>query len=246
MPQICVLNQSGADDADVAFACKAVDAQLRHDFCPLFPDVAYQPVAFFASKQNLPTFEGVSLIAIICEDIEVPGAAAYHGVLGQPYIRIDRHDGELSVLLSHEVLEEAADPKCDERRLLPGGVVVAYEVCDPVQGWSYPMSVSLFGETRAVLVSAFVTPAWFSGGPGRRSVNGTTADLGRGELAPGGYLPTLVSVAPGAGSRVAAPAAWAHTFGPRANRDAVLERAVREGSRFSRITEPRDRRRYEG
>jgi hypothetical protein len=62
MTQIWVLNQSGADDADMAFACRAVDAQVRHDFCTLFTSVPYQPVAFFAGKQNLPTFEGVSLL----------------------------------------------------------------------------------------------------------------------------------------------------------------------------------------
>jgi hypothetical protein len=233
MPQICVLNQSGADDADVAFAVKACDQQLRLDFCPLYPAVDYQPVSFFATKEDLPTFDGTSLLAIVMDTIDVEGAAAYHGLIGSPFIRIDRNDGELSVLMSHEILEESADPTCTLQRTLQDGRQVAFEVCDPVQGWTYPMAVSILGETRQVMVSAFVTGAWFNGGPGRKSVNGTTADLGRGELAPGGYLPTIFA-AEAMATRIPRPASWGHVYGPRADKESIVRRALRQGSRFAR------------
>lgn len=70
-----------------------------------------------------------------------------------------------SVLLSHEVLELIIDPDVNllVGGVLPGGkhtVLVAYEVCDPVQSTTY--------ELDGVKVGNFVTPQFFKIKPRRR------------------------------------------------------------------------------
>jgi hypothetical protein len=67
---------------------------------------------------------------------------------------------------SHEVIETFGDPSCNDYLRGPSGRRLARELADPVEADAYPISVRSGPETRQVMVSNFVLPSWFHGGPG--------------------------------------------------------------------------------
>ena len=195
MPMIAVVNESDADQSDVEFACKAVDAQLREDFIPRWPGLLYQPVMSFRRPGDIiSAARGVTLICTIVDKIDSDTAAAYHSFAGIPLVKIGLGNRELSVLLSHEAIEETADPTCSLVVLGSDGLRRAREPADPTEDWTYPKTVELFGETRQVNVSAFVTERWFTG-VGKGETFFCPPMDGNGllphQLAPGGYIPYM-------------------------------------------------------
>lgn len=221
MPQIAVINSSAADDAEVAFAAKAVDAQLREDFCPRWPDVPYSPVTFFSSKKDLPVASGLSMIFSIVDNWDDPGSSAWHSWAGVPFVQIGRGMGELSELLSHEAVELCVNPRCDRVFVLPDGSTAAHEVADPVQAFTYTKTVSIMGEARGVVVSGFALPSYFTGagrGPHFYSP-GFAFDLQPGAIAPGGYLPIL------------GPNGWEPRFGHGTRPELIAKKALNPTSR---------------
>lgn len=62
----------------------------------------------------------------------------------------------ISSVLSHEVLETLIDPDVNGWWQIDDGVLVAAEVCDPVEDVTYNITVN----SRPVAVSDFVLPAW--------------------------------------------------------------------------------------
>ncbi|MEP6651807.1 MAG: hypothetical protein ABJA82_00520 [Myxococcales bacterium] len=231
MAVIAILNRSKADDAEVAFAAAACDLQLRRDFVPIWGDYChYQPVQFYSDAKDLPVASGIALLCTIVDQLDDPTAAAYHSVKGVPMIEIGYGSGELSVLLSHEITEESVDPLCMLTRMLPGGQRGALEVCDPVEGWAYPITVEVLGETRSVSVSAFVTPAWFNdslSGP-TFFAPGYARDLAPGELAEGGYLPV-----------VGLDGVWTDLWGPDVSAEAMAAKAVKHAAVTARASRRR-------
>jgi hypothetical protein len=221
--QIAVINQSEADDVDVAFAAAALDAQLREDFCPQHPQVTYQPVTFFENDRDLPTANGISLLFSIVDNFDgLEGQAAYHSFIGVPFVKICPRLGSLSVLLSHEGLEETANPTCLRMFKLRDGVMAGREVCDPVQGWTYLKDVEILGKRRAVPVSAFVLPAYFDESDAVPCVYapGYAAEtILPGGIAPGGYLPVI-----GKGG-------WENRYGAMADRGTIEAKAKNDTGR---------------
>ncbi len=237
MPQIAVINLSGADDTEVAYAAKAVDAQLREDFCPRWPTVPYQPVTFFRTTKGLPTAKGISLVFSIVDSFDgEDGQSAYHSWAGVPFVKICRQLGELSVMLSHEALEETVNPTCLKTFRLLDGATAAYEVADPVQGWTYTKPVSLLkGPARDVNVSAFALPSYFEGNgqePCTYAPGFAVEAVRPGGIAPGGYLPIL------------GPMGWEPRFGMATDPGQVSAKAVNPTGRASRRAwnTPRPRR----
>lgn len=191
MPEAAVLNESTLDDADVGFACLAVDEQLREDFCPRW-GVDYMPVNFYARKKDLPVASGLSVVFTIVDAWKDPDKAAWHSFLNVPFVQIGAGTGPLSVLLSHESVELCVNPRCDRIFRLPDGATAAKEAADAVQGFTYDKMVSMFGESRDVPVSAFVTPTYFDNGAGPTFYcPGNLYELAPRSIAPGGYLPIL-------------------------------------------------------
>lgn len=219
------MDETSERDGDVAFACAAVDAQLREDFLPRWPGIPFTPVTFFTSAKNLPTAAGISLLCTIRDNHDDPGTAAYHSWVGVPFIRIGRNLGELSVLLSHEVLEQAVNPTIFRTFDMPNGRRGAMEVCDPVQAWIYTKTVTIMGETRDVPVSAFVLPSWFrADGQGPTFFcPGHTDELAARELAPGGYIPFLT-----------AESAWDRLLGAGTDIARIEAKAANDTSRAAR------------
>lgn len=64
----------------------------------------------------------------------------------------------VSGTLSHEVLETIADPHANLDADTDQGLAVAYEVCDPCEDCSYPITIS---DGTSVAVSDYVLPQWF-------------------------------------------------------------------------------------
>lgn len=184
MAEIAILNRSSLDDTDVAFAAAACDLQLRLHFCAFWQGVPYTPVMFYASEANLPVVGDLARLMIISDTLDADGVIGYHAA--DPFARgiVLAQGAATSVTLSHECLEMAADPQCDQWRTRPDGIEVALEVADPCEADSYNITVSLVGEVRDVPVSNFILPTWF-GGVGQLDYMGRiAAPYG---LASGGY-----------------------------------------------------------
>lgn len=119
---------------------------------------------------------------------DVPDALGYHDVTpgGQPVMHVfpllDAPE-MASVTASHELFEALADPDCDTAVVGPDGRVRCREPGDPVEATYYPYRPP---GGQVVLVSNWVTPAYFDG------TEGVPLDhLGLvhapGEILPGGY-----------------------------------------------------------
>lgn len=211
------MNESSAKDIDVAFACRAVDMQLREDFCPRWPMLDYSPVQLFRNTKNLPVASSIAILFSIVDKFDgLSGQSAYHSFAGVPFARIGNGLGELSVLLSHEVIEYVVNPTCLATFVMADGSVAAREAADPIQSWTYEKQVSVLGEPRSVPVSAFVLPSYF-GGNGAPCVYapGFAAEtVLPGTIAPGGYLP------------VRGKAGWEPRFGMGADRNLIASKAL--------------------
>lgn len=158
--QAAVVNRSASlSDPDVAFACKAVNAQALE--CARAWDVAPVPVVPYSTADGLPPVE--CRIVVIVDDLNHPGALGYHtDVLGAVYARVQAQGDDTWITLSHEVLEMLIDPTIAEWR--PVGLSsrsVALEVCDPVEADVYGVTAEIAGAVKTVQVSNYVLPAWF-------------------------------------------------------------------------------------
>lgn len=172
MTNLYVVNQSTlVSNGDVQTMTRACAHQLRYDAAPLF-GLASMPVIYI-TKDHLTSgaVPPGSWVISILDDSDQANALGWHTeeqgelIYGRTFARPVLDNGgdaltkELSVasVLSHEVLETFADPHCNTYADSGGGFLVAYEVCDPVESDSYPVSVS----GKNVMLSNFVTPKWF-------------------------------------------------------------------------------------
>lgn len=133
---------------------------------------------------------------LVAEFADVPNAIAYHTVNGngQPLLfdavtlsdSLAGPGNSVSVAISHELLETAADAGTNAWRDDGHGVEHAQEVCDPVESQSYCIG--------NVYVTNFVLPAWFTPnavGPydymSRAALPGAQGPSGPLTLVSGGY-----------------------------------------------------------
>lgn len=145
---------------DLAFMCAALNKQMREHFAPRWLEEPW-PVKAYKNVKQLPvgSFWPISILP----KIGLAGAAGYHTwEAGLAYGRV-RWDGPwvTPVTASHEALELRIDPRCNRWVHIGGGRFVAIEICDPCEADTYEISVTLFGETRKVMVSDFVLPSYF-------------------------------------------------------------------------------------
>lgn len=186
-PTIALINASTlVPDAEVEACAKALNYQVDEHFSPYW-GLNCQTV-FVGRGRKVP--KNAWWLAVM-DDSDWAGALGYHDLTndgypaGKVFVRDAMKYGEVwTTTASHEILEMLADPYV---YLLAGpdvktGVFYCYEVCDPVQGETY--------EIADVLVSNFVTPAWFGTMPayaGKYDYLGTCKRVC--ELRPGGYMP---------------------------------------------------------
>ena len=162
---IAILNQSTLVSGEQALAMtRAVEDQVIDHFAEEWERVA-PVVAFYTDPAAVPA--GAHGVAIVDTIADVPaGVLGFHSenpdgsqwgiVAAKPPLdagaEVLTGDWSVSSILSHEVLELAADPSCT----FWGGNghrEYALEICDPVEAPTY--------ELDGVSVSNFTTPAWF-------------------------------------------------------------------------------------
>jgi hypothetical protein len=197
-PVIAVVNKSTlVTDADVAVMVRAVGYQLRHHAAPAW---GIPPMSVRHVDDEIAAPAGSCVIAILDDadqagdlgwHTEGPGGVVYGRVFARPVLDNGGHalDGDLSVssVLSHEVLETAFDRHVN-LWADAGAVSYAYEVCDPVESDSYPVTVN----RRTAMVSNFVTPAWFDANAAAGEQLDWLGKLTRPfQLGDGGYVITM-------------------------------------------------------
>lgn len=147
------------------------DYQLRHHMAAAWG--IQPPLLAYMQAGEQGKFD--ALIGIL-DDADQAGVLGWHtegpnaNVYGRVFARpvLDNGGaimtGALSVcsVLSHEVLETAGDAACNGWSQRGDGTLVARELCDPVEGDTYPVTItSKSGTGLTGSVSDFVFPAWF-------------------------------------------------------------------------------------
>jgi hypothetical protein len=142
----------------IAAACSA---QLNDEFAQFYGG-QYQVRVGADSTDIQP---GEQVYAFVATLANAPGASAYHDTDGTgvpvAYCAVTTCSsllgpGGISVDASHELLEAAADPSCNIMADNLKGLLVAYEVGDPVETQTYESNVE-----SGVSLSNFVLPSWF-------------------------------------------------------------------------------------
>jgi hypothetical protein len=172
MPEFALLAEDSCVANDVlAFIAAAVNLQMQRDVAPAWGDVVWTVVA-------LDNLAGVNpnrtrKVLTFKSKLRVAGALGFHTETdGVDYAEAlppaPRPPGEAidGTTTSHEVVETFGDPSCNAYMRGPSGRRLARELADPVEADAYPITVRIGPETRQVMVSNFVLPSWFQGGPG--------------------------------------------------------------------------------
>lgn len=202
--EIAVLNYSAkVSDADAGWMVRACNTQMIKHLAPLYGREPWT-MTLYSDLSDLPVNSCYPMIIMDTPDIS--GALGYHtDDIGFIYSRIfvnpvlDNGGGILtgdvtvSSVLSHEACEMFADPDTTlwaKGTPIKQGDQYAYEICDPVQGDAYTISVGAFWGKRDVQVSNFVTPDWFKLNPIIKStqydyLNKVSSPF---TMSPGGYM----------------------------------------------------------
>lgn len=146
------------DPRDLLFWTKAWDKQAA-EFAKDW-GVPYTPVLPYDKVEDLPVANDECRLMTIERDIGAPGVAGFHDDdLGLIFARLLLDDALGAG--SHEIVEEEGDSDCDGYTDMGNGQQVANESADPVEGDSYPVSVTIGNETRDVPVTNYVYRSWF-------------------------------------------------------------------------------------
>lgn len=187
--EIAVLNRSTvADDPEVQRITAALQKQVSDDFSGAW---GVNAELTFLPRGDTNGWQGKWNLVVLDTSDEA-NALGYHDLtpdglpLGKAFAKTDQMVGsQLSVTMSHELLEMLGDP--DINLLAPdeNGRIYAYEDCDAVE------ADELGYEIDGVLVSDFVHPSWFVSSFAQ--VKGMRFDHGGHvskpfELAKGGYI----------------------------------------------------------
>jgi hypothetical protein len=158
LPVIAITNASTClTDTQVEAVLPALQRQVSIDFR------AYWDLdcALYLLARNQPLTRGWWQI-VITDDPDQAGTLGYHEMtsqgtpLGKVFARLDLESvSSWTVTLSHELLEMLADPWINWCAVGSDSKVYALEVCDAVE------ADDLGYEIDGVLLSDFVTPAWF-------------------------------------------------------------------------------------
>lgn len=214
MIQVAILNQSTVlSDANVQAALPAMQTQVSRDFAPLW---GIDATLAFVPAGSAPPLGSWQLVVL--DDSDQAGALGYHllndgAPRGFVFAKTDLKAGlNWCVTFSHELLEMLLDPFVFSTVLVEGahrfmgtsGSLLAQEVADACEADQFGYSITVAPPAGApsgakpyqVLVSDFVTPAWF-GAPAPASGKYPTGkglyDFGGHcsapfQLLPGGYI----------------------------------------------------------
>jgi hypothetical protein len=189
-----IVNESSYRSARVTNAVnvmtRAIAVQLR--------EVARAWGAYVWDVVDDANAQGFALVLL--DDAESAGDLGYHDVNehdGTPYARVFvepilanggtwlRGANSVAVTASHEACELVGDPAANHWVETPRGVLVAQELCDPVENCAYTIRLR---DGRQASVSDFVFPDWFNGfAPGTAQFDRMRAVRAPFAIAPDGY-----------------------------------------------------------
>jgi hypothetical protein len=189
---VSICNQSTLfKDVDLQPLANALQIQVNRDFTPLW---GIQAQIFFTPSTDAPSPD--HWVLAILDDADQAGALGYHDVtpagqpLGKAFVRTTQAAGDtFSVTVSHELVEMLADPEinlCAEFDDADGSPSKFYavEACDACEDDPYGYLVTIpagwVGVGQQILVSDFVTRAWFE----PKASSGTQFDFQKKITAP--------------------------------------------------------------
>jgi hypothetical protein len=226
-PDISVFNLSTVlSDQDITPVISALQSQINNDFQPIW-DRGANLIQVPAEQAPGDNHWWCGLF----DNSDVANALGYHDLtpqglpLAKVFAATDMQYGlQWSVTISHEVLEVLADPDINLCAQVSDTELYAYEDCDPVEADSLGYTVD------GVLLSDFVTPAWFMPEyPGPYDFKEHTKSAL--EIAPGGYMSVL---------RLGQGGGWTQIYGQLGHAELAPSTSIpRVGSRRER----RNRRR---
>jgi hypothetical protein len=158
LPVVAISNASTClNDKQVEAVLPALQKQVSDDFKAYWEQDC--TLSFLPNSQ--PLTDGWWQI-VVTDNPDQAGALGYHEMtshgtpLGKVFAKLDLDSGSSwTVTLSHELLEMLADPWINWCAMGSDSKVYALEVCDAVE------ADDLGYEIDGVLVSDFVTPAWY-------------------------------------------------------------------------------------
>jgi hypothetical protein len=178
----------------------AVNTQLVQHVCPSWGLAPWQCVYYPSEKMVPPGSYRLWLL----DNSDAANALGYHAqdASGMPYGRVFvetiiknrgtdySSSNSVSCVISHEACEIVGDPEINTWRQVNSTTFTSQELCDAVQGDSYPIKVG----SEDIFVSNFLLPAWFDQAP----VKGSKFDwLGKLKspfsMTKGGYMINLVN-----------------------------------------------------
>jgi hypothetical protein len=172
MPEFALVAEGNCVPTDVlAFMAAAINLQMQRDVAPAWGGDVWSCVAL----DSLAGVKGTQARKVLTfrTKLRVGGALGFHTetsglVYAEALPPAVRPPGEGidGTTASHEVVETFGDPSCNAYLPGPSGRRLARELADAVEADAYPIAVRIGPETRQVMVSNFVLPAWFSGGAG--------------------------------------------------------------------------------
>lgn len=188
---ISIINSSTViSDTDGAAAVAAMQVQTSRDFAPIW---GIDAVLTYVAKGHTAA-AGTWQLAIL-DNSDEAGALGYHDItkdgqpLGKIFAKTDKQYGlSWTVTASHELFEIMIDPWVNltvfNQTGNTAGRLYAYEVCDACEDDRFGYRVN------NILLSDFVTPAWFEGW---RAPHSTKFDFSGHITAPyqllsGGYI----------------------------------------------------------
>jgi hypothetical protein len=201
---IAVINQSTmVNNIDVNTMCQAIQIQLSLHVLPAY-NMKAATVTFYADKTKVP---GYAWVISVLDNSTQAGALGYHSedndkvdgyIFAQPvlsnagvvlYDTNNPQNVSVASVLSHEICEMVGDRFANawvDGPAIAQGSEYAQELCDPVEGDSYAITVN----GAKVSVSNFIFPSWFN--PEATTVNLPFDYLGKLKapftMTPGGYM----------------------------------------------------------
>ena len=159
MIQISIIKETDAvTDDDIKAMIPSFQTQWNRDLAPVWE--LEQAQLTWTAKHHQPPAR--SWWVVFLDDSDQANALAYHDLTdaGLPMSKVFAktilgEKASLSVGASHEICEMAVDPTINLAAQDSSGTFWAYEVCDPVEDDQYAYDIN------GVLVTDFVTPAWF-------------------------------------------------------------------------------------
>ncbi len=197
MPEFALVAEDNCVPLDVlAYIAAAVDLQMRRDVAKILDVGEPWTVGALSYLDGLRDAPRVRKVLTFRRKLTVAGALGFHSATaGVEYAEAlpPKFTGATidGTTVSHEVIETFGDPGCDLSWPMPNGSKVDFELSDPVEADSYPITVTIGSDARVVMVSNFVTPAWFGLADGAASARPLYDFLGKltapFTMTPGGY-----------------------------------------------------------